>query len=74
VGGARHSRQGVRGNEEADMVARREVELGWRLQKAVVATPAGIKQEFPIYPKAPAHLAGRAQRSGLALPPGWEAV
>ena len=21
-----------------------------------MATPAGIKQEFPIYPKAPAHL------------------
>jgi len=48
--------QGVKGNEEADMKAKWEVELGWRLQKTVIATPAGIKQEFPIYPKAPAHL------------------
>jgi len=39
------------------MREKREVELGWRLQKAVIATPAGIKQVFPIlYPKAPAHL------------------
>jgi len=26
------------------------------MQKTVVATPAGIKQEFPIYPKMPTHL------------------
>jgi len=48
--------KGVRGNEEADMRAGTEVEMGWRLQKTVIATPAGIKQEFQIYPKAPAHL------------------
>jgi len=30
--------------------------MGWRMQKKVIATPAGIKQEFTIYPKAPAHL------------------
>ena len=49
--------QGVRGNEEADRRAGMEVELGWRMQKIVIAaTPAGIKQEFPIYPKALAHL------------------
>lgn len=48
--------QGERGNEEADKRAKREVEMGWRLQKAVIATPAGIKQELPIYPKIPVHL------------------
>jgi len=48
--------QGVRGNEEADMRAGMEVEWGWRLQRTVIATPARIKQEFPLYPKAPAHL------------------
>jgi len=41
--------QGEKGNEEADAMARMEVELGWRLLRTV------IKQEFPIYPKAPAH-------------------
>jgi len=48
--------KGVTGNEEADMRARGEVKMGRRMQKTVVATPAGIKQEFPVYPKAPAHL------------------
>jgi len=48
--------QGVRGNEEADRRAGMEVELGWRLQKTVIAMLAGIKQEFPIYPAAPAHM------------------
>ena len=38
------------------MTARMEVNVGWRSQKTVIATPAGIKQEFPIYPKAPAYL------------------
>jgi len=38
------------------MRAREEVKMGRRMQKTVVATPAGIKQEFPAYPKAPAHL------------------
>jgi len=42
--------------EEADERARSEVEMGWRLQKMVIAMPAGIKQEFPIYPTMPAHL------------------
>jgi len=48
--------QGERGNEEADSRAREEGEMGWRLQKTVIATPAGIRQEYPIFPKAPAHL------------------
>jgi len=48
--------QGERGNEEADRRAREEVEMWWRLQGRVIATPAGIKQEHPIYPTAPAHL------------------
>ena len=47
---------GVKGNEEADMRARWEVEMGRRMQKKVIATLWGIKQEFPIFPKAPAHL------------------
>jgi len=29
--------------------------MGWRLQKTEIATPAGIKQEHPLHPKAPAH-------------------
>ena len=33
-----------------------EVEMGWRMQRTVTATLAGIKQGFPIYPKMPAHL------------------
>jgi len=47
---------GVRGNEEAERRARAEVMAGeWR-SAAGIATPWGIKQEFPIYPKAPAHI------------------
>jgi len=48
--------QGVKGNEEADRRAGMEAEMARRLQKIVIATPAGSKQEFPIYLKAPAHL------------------
>lgn len=33
-----------------------EVVWGWRLQKTVLVTPAGIKQELPTYPKVPAYL------------------
>jgi len=51
----------VEGNEEADRRAGWEVGMGWRLQKTTIATPAGIKQEFPIYPGAPAHLKGSAR-------------
>jgi len=50
---------GIKGNEEADERAKREVDMGQRRQEKVVATPAGIKQQFPIYPKAPAHLKWR---------------
>ena len=45
--------RGVQGNEMADKRARREVKKG--RGTPVVATPRGIKQEFPIYPRAPAH-------------------
>jgi len=48
--------QGVQGNEEADERAKREVKAGKRRGQAGIATPGGIKQEFPIYPRAPAHL------------------
>jgi len=45
--------QGVQGNEEADKRAKREVKAGRKTPG--VATPQGIKQEFPVYPRAPAH-------------------
>jgi len=45
--------QGTRGNEEADRRAKREARLGRKTPG--VATPRGIKHEFPIYPRAPAH-------------------
>jgi len=50
--------QGGKGNEGAGYGrrARMEVEMGWRMQRTVTATLAGIKQGFPIYPKMPAHL------------------
>jgi len=48
--------QGVEGNEEADERARQGVKAGRRRKQAGIATPGGIKQEFPIYPRAPAHL------------------
>jgi len=47
---------GVEGNEKADMMARRTVDMGWRLHEKDIATPAGIRQEFPIYPRAPKHI------------------
>jgi len=47
---------GVQGNEEADKRARQEVKAGRRGRQAGMATPGGIKQEFPIYPRASAHL------------------
>jgi len=47
---------GIKGNEEADRMAGRTVRRGRRTQETAVATPAGIKQEFPVYPKAPAHM------------------
>ena len=46
---------GTKGNEEADKMAGRTADMGWRLMEKSIATPAGIKQEFPIYPKAPPH-------------------
>jgi len=58
---------GVEGNEKADMRAKEEVEIGHRMQRPMVATPAGIKQQFPIYPKAPEHLKWRTKAvKGLA--------
>ena len=48
--------QGVQGNEEADERARREVKAGRRQAAGGGSNSRGIKQEFPIYPQAPAHL------------------
>jgi len=47
---------GIEGNEEADRAARRTVDMGWRLREREIATPVGIRHEFPVYPKAPAHI------------------
>jgi len=52
---------GTKGNEDADKRARREVDMGYRLHKKALATPAGIKSEFPIYPKAPKHIGWKAR-------------
>jgi len=52
---------GVRGNEEADRIAGKTVRRGQRKREKAVATPAGIKQEFPIYPKAPTHMGWSAR-------------
>jgi len=51
---------GVQGNEEADKRARAEVETGEWQNAAGIATPRGIKQDFPLYPKAPAHISWTA--------------
>jgi len=56
--------QGVQGNEEADRRAKKELKMGKKT--AGVATPQGIKQEFPVYPRAPAHFGWTATAmSGL---------
>jgi len=47
---------GTKGNEKADEMAGKTVRRGRRNHEVAVATPAGIKQEFPIYPRAPAHM------------------
>ena len=47
---------GVAGNEAADRMARRTVDMGARGYGTEIATPVGIRQRFQIYPKAPAHI------------------
>jgi len=47
---------GTSGNEQADKTAGRTAEMGWRMMEKNIATPAGIKQAFPIYPRAPPHM------------------
>jgi len=51
---------GVRGNEEADKRAKAEVAAGERRGAEGIMTPRGIKQHFPLYPKAPAQLSWTA--------------
>jgi len=46
---------GIEGNEQADGKAR-EVEMGIRMARPGIATPAGIRQAYPIQAKAPPHL------------------
>jgi len=50
------SHDGVVGNEEADMRAKKEVEMGWRLLKPDIVTPAGRRQAHPLHPRPPAHM------------------
>jgi len=51
---------GVRGNEEADERAKAEVAAGEWQCAAGIATPGGIKQDFSLYPRAPAHISWTA--------------
>jgi len=51
---------GVQGNEEADKRAKAEVAAGEWQNAAGIATPRGIKQDFPLYPKASAHISWTA--------------
>jgi len=48
--------QGEEGNEESDQMAKREVRVGERMHMPDIVTPAGIRQAYPLHPKAPAHL------------------
>jgi len=48
--------RGVAGNEEADQMAKREVWMGERMHLPEIVTPTGIRQAFPIHPKAPPYL------------------
>jgi len=48
--------QGGEGNERADWRAKVEVEMGWRMNRPDIATPPGIRQEYPIPPKVPLHM------------------
>jgi len=46
---------GVEGNEKADRRAKEEVEMGERMHKPDIVTPAGIRQAFRPHEKAPRH-------------------
>jgi len=48
--------EGVEGNEMADARAKWEVEMGKRMHKPDVVTPAGIRQAFRLHGGTPAHL------------------
>jgi len=47
---------GVRGNEEADAMAKREVRKGKQMHKPDIVTPAGIRQTYRLHASTPAHL------------------
>ena len=42
---------GVKGNEEADTMARKAAWIGRRMTQTSITTPAGIRQSFPMHPK-----------------------
>jgi len=47
---------GVEGNEAADARAKEAVEMGWRMHKPDIVTPAGIRQAFRLHVGVPPHL------------------
>ena len=47
---------GIEGNEAVDRRAKMEVWMREWMHLPDIATPAGIRQAFPLQPKAPAHL------------------
>jgi len=51
-----HTGSGIEGNEALDRRAKMEVRMGKRMHLPDIATAAGIRQAFPLHPKAPAHL------------------
>jgi len=51
-----HTGSGIEGNEALDRRAKMEVQMGKRMHLPDIATAAGIRQAFPLHPKAPAHL------------------
>ena len=51
-----HGHSGIEGNEAADRRAKMEAWMGERMHLPDIATPASIRQAFPLHIKAPAHL------------------
>jgi len=51
-----HGHSGIEGNEAVDRRAKMEVWMGERMHLPDIATPAGIRQAFPLHTKTLAHL------------------
>jgi len=59
--------QGIEGNEKVDERSKEKVEMGWRIHVPDAATPTGIRQAYPMHPKAPAHMRGPRRRLEAGL-------